>query len=295
MRPLLFSPPPEYTPGNSEGREGGGRNGLVVSNGRSRLRCFRLTDRDLAAGGRAVGRHVRAAARGRHAQHEGVLVEHGETEPCGGQQGRSARTQVPVAHARHGRAQARARARPAGKHPPRARRARSWSTSPLRTGSSSGSPSSRRQSWHRASQRATPGSTRTEGAASTDPSATIHADLTPLGFHASVRSSAGIWYVDPYFVKRNPRLYASYYTRYAKNVDGDIRRARAEPRRSASGRLRRGARDRRAAAHVPARTDHRPRLRDLLRRPAERRPRRRSRSSTGSTRSTRTTWPSGSS
>src|SRR3954453_15776014 len=53
-----------------------------------------------------------------------------------------------------------------------------------------------------------------------DPSATIHPDLTPLGFHASVRSSTGIWYVDPYLVKRNPRVYASYYTRYAKNVDG---------------------------------------------------------------------------
>lgn len=43
-----------------------------------------------------------------------------------------------------------------------------------------------------------------------DPSATVRADLTPLGFHASVRSAQGSWFVDPYF-QRDQSLYASYY------------------------------------------------------------------------------------
>ena len=45
-----------------------------------------------------------------------------------------------------------------------------------------------------------PGIHTYSGRGVTDPSATIHADLTPLGFHASVRSAKAIWYVDPYFV-----------------------------------------------------------------------------------------------
>ncbi|HET7856268.1 MAG TPA: M12 family metallo-peptidase, partial [Gaiellaceae bacterium] len=54
----------------------------------------------------------------------------------------------------------------------------------------------------------------------TDPSATIHADVTPLGFHASVRSASGAWYIDPYLIARNPSVYASYFGRDAKNVHG---------------------------------------------------------------------------
>ncbi|MEE6257384.1 M12 family metallo-peptidase [Plantactinospora sonchi] len=43
-----------------------------------------------------------------------------------------------------------------------------------------------------------------------DPTATVRADLTPLGFHASVRSSDGVWYVDPYS-RTDQERYASYY------------------------------------------------------------------------------------
>jgi reprolysin-like metallo-peptidase family M12B/putative Ig domain-containing protein len=43
-----------------------------------------------------------------------------------------------------------------------------------------------------------------------DPTATVRADLTPLGFHASVRSQRGQWYVDPYY-HADQSLYASYY------------------------------------------------------------------------------------
>ncbi|MEO3820492.1 M12 family metallo-peptidase [Plantactinospora sp. B24E8] len=43
-----------------------------------------------------------------------------------------------------------------------------------------------------------------------DPTATVRADLTPLGFHASVRSADGVWYVDPYS-RTDLRRYASYH------------------------------------------------------------------------------------
>lgn len=48
-----------------------------------------------------------------------------------------------------------------------------------------------------------------------DPTATIRADVTPLGFHASVRSPKGAWYVDP-SSRRDPSLYLSYYGRDLK-------------------------------------------------------------------------------
>ncbi|WFE21683.1 M12 family metallo-peptidase [Solwaraspora sp. WMMD937] len=53
-----------------------------------------------------------------------------------------------------------------------------------------------------------------------DPTATIRADLTPLGFHASVRSSTGSWYVDPYH--RDQSVYASYHAGDLVNRHGPL-------------------------------------------------------------------------
>ena len=49
----------------------------------------------------------------------------------------------------------------------------------------------------------------------TDPTATIRADMTPLGFHASVRSTKGAWYIDPYY-HLDTSLYVSYFGRDLK-------------------------------------------------------------------------------
>src|SRR5262249_42443597 len=45
-----------------------------------------------------------------------------------------------------------------------------------------------------------------------DRDATIAADVSPLGFHASVRSPQGAWYIDPYY-HMDQSVYASYYGR----------------------------------------------------------------------------------
>jgi hypothetical protein len=47
------------------------------------------------------------------------------------------------------------------------------------------------------------------GASVDTPGATVRLDLTPLGFHASVRGPAGAWYVDPHY-HRDDSLYVSY-------------------------------------------------------------------------------------
>src|SRR5262245_34167097 len=52
-----------------------------------------------------------------------------------------------------------------------------------------------------------------------DPTATIRADLTPLGFHASVRSEHGVWYIDP-VSRHDQSVYASYFGRDLKDVHG---------------------------------------------------------------------------
>ncbi len=45
-----------------------------------------------------------------------------------------------------------------------------------------------------------------------NPAATLRFDLTPLGFHASVRSPQGAWYIDPYY-HLDDSVYVSYYGR----------------------------------------------------------------------------------
>ena len=45
--------------------------------------------------------------------------------------------------------------------------------------------------------------------------------MTPLGFHASVRSARGAWYIDPYY-NRDQSLYTSYFGRDLSNVDGEF-------------------------------------------------------------------------
>lgn len=54
-----------------------------------------------------------------------------------------------------------------------------------------------------------------------DPRATLRMDITPLGLHASVRSSTGSWYVEPYY-HLDDSLYASYYARNLPNPRGPL-------------------------------------------------------------------------
>src|SRR3954453_14279991 len=49
-----------------------------------------------------------------------------------------------------------------------------------------------------------------------DPAATIHADLSPLGFHASVRAPSGAWYIDPVY-HPDQSVDASYFGRNARD------------------------------------------------------------------------------
>ncbi|HEX2772341.1 MAG TPA: M12 family metallo-peptidase, partial [Micromonosporaceae bacterium] len=78
-----------------------------------------------------------------------------------------------------------------------------------------------------------------------DATATIRADLTPLGFHASVRSAHGAWYIDPYY-NQDQSLYASYYGRDLTDSHGDF--VEREDVASAAH----GLEDDIAAADVPA-------------------------------------------
>ncbi len=51
-----------------------------------------------------------------------------------------------------------------------------------------------------------------------DPTASLRMDISQLGFHASVRSQKGSWYIDPYYQK-DDSLYASFYRRHVPRPD----------------------------------------------------------------------------
>jgi hypothetical protein len=55
-----------------------------------------------------------------------------------------------------------------------------------------------------------------------DPRMTIHMDMSPIGFHASVRGPGGAWFIDPYY-RHDQSVYVSYYGRDLKeNTHGPL-------------------------------------------------------------------------
>ncbi len=61
-----------------------------------------------------------------------------------------------------------------------------------------------------------------------DPTATARFDTTPLGVHASVRSDAGSWYVDPYY-RGDTKTYVSYFARDLEDARGPLTETEAIP------------------------------------------------------------------
>ncbi|MYM94501.1 hypothetical protein GTP90_11590 [Rugamonas sp. FT81W] len=57
-----------------------------------------------------------------------------------------------------------------------------------------------------------------------DPNASLRMDITPLGLHASVRTPAGAWYVDPQ-TALDDSVYNSYHSRDLPNSHGALREA----------------------------------------------------------------------
>ena len=114
-----------------------------------------------------------------------------------------------------------------------------------------------------------PGIKTYSGRGITDLSATIHADLTPLGFRASVRSANGNWYIDPYHVGRTPSVYASYFVRQVENT-GHANNDTVVESAGLPVNVPEYPADRRSAAHLSPRADQRPGLLDVPRRPTER-------------------------
>ena len=112
-------------------------------------------------------------------------------------------------------------------------------------------------------------SRHTPARASTTRRRAIRADLTPQGFHASVRSAARRLVHRPVLPPGPEPLRELLRARLPTRNDAFVEREgdeepRGRPRRRDRGRARRPVGH---AAHVPPRAGHRPDLRDVLRRP----------------------------
>lgn len=92
-----------------------------------------------------------------------------------------------------------------------------------------------------------------------DPAATTGADRTPLGFHASVRSPKGAWYIDPYY-HLDDSVYITYYGRdLTEDPHAPVLQREPEgeddPLGSASRQSRRGPRSSAAPTRLALLTD----------------------------------------
>ena len=180
---------------------------------------------------------------------------------------------LPRVHARPVRPRGRPGGGAEGGRSARGATARSCSRCPRRAAASSASRSTRRRSWRPKLAARHPDIKTYAGRGIDDPTATVRADTDALGFHASVRSPDGAWYVDPYY-RLDDSVYVSYFARdLAEDPHGAFvergPRARRDPLDlGAAAEAGRRAVD--PAAHLPARAGHRPDVRDLLRRPGER-------------------------
>ena len=138
-----------------------------------------------------------------------------------------------------------------------------------RPAGSSGSPCSGPRPWSRSSPRRNPDILTWSGRSLDNPGSTIALDVTPMGFHASVRGAGGqgAWLVDPAYDRRGTTTHLSYYAAAVDKSDAQDFVERETRLRSATpwaARPPRRAR-RRHAAGLPAGTDQRPVVRRVLR------------------------------